>query len=415
MLSQRPHILFVSPGYPPLPGGGERFVRSLALELQKLGYEITVVTSSAETEAQFWQGTREMSETVEDGIKIHRLPIRPHPGGRNGLLALRKTMVSLSPLPGTKKTVVRMARFIPFLMGFSETVGKVPNPDLIHAFNLSWEYPAMVGWHYAHRQRIPLVLTPFAHFGENPKGRVARNSMMSHQRRMLRSSTAVLTLTDVEKKGMASWGVKPKVIRSIGSGLDPLPDQTAELEHLPKRFVLFLGRASHDKGAIHTAQACATAQIPLVMAGQPTPEFDSFWQKNQHIKKYVTRLGIVSEEKKHALLTNCDILLLPSRAESFGIVILEAWAYNKPVIAANAGSLPAIIDHNTNGIITPYGNVPDLRTALHDLWNNPQKRLRLGQNGHQKLQTHYQWPAVANKVHTTYTQIFNQKTTAGRH
>ena len=59
-------------------------------------------------------------------------------------------------------------------------------------------------------------------------------------------------------------------------------------------------------------------------------------------------LGILDEGEKHAILEASTMLLLPSHSDSFGIVILEAWAHGKPVIGARAGGIPGVIDDATS-------------------------------------------------------------------
>ena len=104
------HILIGSAAYHPLPGGGERYVRSLAHELVAQGCRVTVLTSSAETEADFWNGTS-THETVHDGqITVIRLPVRKMVGGRSGLLAWRKAMVTLSMATNAVRPLQWMSR-----------------------------------------------------------------------------------------------------------------------------------------------------------------------------------------------------------------------------------------------------------------------------------------------------------------
>jgi hypothetical protein len=188
----RGRLLFLTPAYAPMPGGGERYVTALARELVGRGFQLTVVTSAAAHEAEFWQGSERTSitEAVESNIRVVRLPLRPFPGGRPALFAWRKLMVAISALPGDQSAVlVRMAAFIPPIQRLSPAVERLGEAfDLVHGFNISWEYPMLVAANYAQRHRLPLIITPFTHLGTNLRGRVARNSTMDHQLRALRQA-----------------------------------------------------------------------------------------------------------------------------------------------------------------------------------------------------------------------------------
>jgi hypothetical protein len=119
-------VLFLSPAYHPMPGGGERYARALAEHLAERGTAVTVLTSHARHEQELWRGAASPpTQTQEGQITVIRLPIRPFPGGRNGLLAYRKLMVLLSALPGDQSRLLgRMARLIPPLVGLEDRFGK---------------------------------------------------------------------------------------------------------------------------------------------------------------------------------------------------------------------------------------------------------------------------------------------------
>lgn len=416
------HVLYFTPAFPPFIGGGERYARSLALALAAHGTQITVITSHARREPQLWQGTDEhVVEVQEDGaLTVIRCPLRPFPGGWRGLLLWRKLMVLLSMLPGDRsKLLTAMARRVPPIDGFADALTHLPGkPHLIHGFNLSWELPMVFAHDYAHSHRLPLVITPFIHFGAGDKARVARNTTMDHQRKMLNEAHAVLALTTVERDGFARWRIHPRRVVVVGGGVDPAPpvDNAAAIVDalgLSRPFALFVGRANHDKGAVHAAQATIAlardiSPLSLVLAGQITEEFRRFWRglpPSQQAR--VKALGPVDEATKHALLEESSVLLLPSQAESFGIVILEAWQHEIPVIGARAGGIPGVVDDGENGLLVPFGDVSALTAAMHRLLTSETLRCQLGRRGQEKVQREYSWDRVAERVLAVYDEAIS--------
>ena len=407
------HVLFSTPAFPPFHGGGERYAAALAGCLAQRGHQLTVVTSAAATEPQLWQGAGEtvLNESVDPNITVIRVPLRPFPGNRNALLAWRKSMVLASALPGSIPLLEWMSSYIPPLELDDRVSSYIREPvDIVHGFNISWEYAALWGWKYARAHGRPFVISPFAHLGSGPRDRVAFNSTMRHQVAMMAAADAVLALTAVEVEGLQARGVHAPVMAVVGSGLDDLPDAPAAITIEPQLepYVLFIGRASYDKGALHAAQAVLNLRargtaVRLLMIGRETEAFDQFQQSLSPVEREgIVWLGPADDALKHAYLGEAVALLLPSHSDSFGIVLLEAWAHGKPVVAADAGGIPGVVDADVNGLLVPFGNVGALAGAIQRLLDQPALGRELGENGRRKVADKYQWARVTDAVLATY-------------
>ena len=417
-------ILFVSPGFPPMIGGGQRYAYELARELVRRGHDLTIATTNARQETDFWRwrlrpGKSETSR--EEGLTVIRCPAPGIPGNRAALLAWRKAMILLSALRGDRsRLLLRMSRLVPRIVGLERSLGTLGTFDMVHAFNLSWEHAIVAGHSWARRHHVPLVVTPFMHLGAGPGDRVALNNTMDHQVRILRSAQAVLALTTVEKEHLASLQVPPERIHVVGGGIRPTGPSPAAGEiaavlrrlELPRPFVLFLGRVSRDKGAIVASEAIqrltnSISSPCLVLAGQIAHEFGRYLRRlPQEARAKVRPLGPVSERTKQALLAAAEMLVLPSRVDSFGIVLLEAWAHGKPVIAARAGGLPGVVAHGQDGLLVAPDSAQDLAQAMGTLLDSPTMAARLGQSGRRKLRS-YTWEATAERVEQAYAAARN--------
>lgn len=414
--------LLVTPGYPPMIGGGERYAHALAQQLAQAGQSVTVVASDARVESDFWRPhrSREITEAREGSVRVIRCPCRGLPGGRTALLAWRKAMVLLSALPGDQSVLLmQMARCIPPIIGLRGTLARLADGcDVVHGFNLSWEHPLLEGWSLARAKGLPFVITPFTHLGATPHDRVARNASMDHQRRILADADAVLALTSIEREGLLAWGVDPSRVHIVGAGLDAIPEvsQAASAEVLAEwglsaPIIAFVGRASRDKGAIHAAEAVRLLQargIPatLALVGQAAPEFTRYYRRLPPAEQaYIRPLGAVDDVKKHALLEACHMLVLPSRTESFGLVFLEAWAHGKPVVGARAGGIPGVVSEGEDGLLVPYGDVAALAKAMDALLANPALAERLGRQGQKKLSRQFTWARVGARVLEVYQRV----------
>jgi len=414
------HILFLTPAFPPFPGGGERYAGSLARGLIALGHQVTVLTSQAQSESELWLGSSNTSriERDEEGVRIVRCPIAGIPGKWIGLTVWRKAMVLLSSLPGDQSPLLfSMARYIPPISGLEKQLSELQGEfDLIHAFNISWEHPMVIAWHGASLKRKPLIITPFVHLGSVKGDRVARNSTMDHQRRMLADAQAVMALTSIEKQGLVEYGIAPDQIGVIGSGLDPLPsfaEPESTMAHfsLSQPFALFIGRLNKDKGAIDAARATLKlrsqgSDICLALVGRISKEFEDFYQAlTEEDKQQIRPLGTISEAEKHGLLEACHMLLLPSRTDSFGIVLLEAWAHGKPVIGARAGGIPGVIEDGETGFLIEYGDVSALSERMNQLLSNIEISRSMGEAGRLLVEKKYTWEQVTKQVVDSYQRV----------
>ncbi len=396
-------------------------MRALARQLVQRCHHVTVVTSSAQKEQDLWQGRSvSYSELDKDlpNLRILCCGLRAIRGGRRGLLAWRKLMTLISALPGSQTAVLmRMARIIPNLSDLLDVFAQVEQPvNIVHGFNLSWEHALAAGWEYARRNKLPFVATPFAHLGVQGQDRVARNSTMDHQLHILRDAERVLTLTSVEQKGLQAYGLQAERGAVIGGGVEvwqnhfdtAVPTKSFGLD---SSFALFIGRVSYEKGALHAAKAILQLnrqgrRVQLALVGQISPEFDRFYAQLTDSERQIIRpLGIVSESDKHALLDAANMLLLPSRTDSFGIALLEAWTHGKPVIGARAGGIPGVIDADENGLLVDFGDVGGLATAVQCLLEDQSLAQKLGQNGYQKAATEYTWASVAERTLAQYQEL----------
>jgi glycosyltransferase involved in cell wall biosynthesis len=100
------------------------------------------------------------------------------------------------------------------------------------------------------------------------------------------------------------------------------------------------------------------------------------------IRNRIDFLSLQSRSEVASLLRSCEVFVLPSRFETFGIVILEAMACKKPVVATTAGGIPEIIENEKNGILVPPDDAKALASALITILSDKNLRVTVAKNGH---------------------------------
>lgn len=111
--------------------------------------------------------------------------------------------------------------------------------------------------------------------------------------------------------------------------------------------------------------------------------------KELGIDERVDFLGAVSTSDLHFCFQHCDVFLMPSTQEGFGIVFLEAAAYGKPVIGARSGGVPEVVADGETGILVHPGDDKGLTEAIGRLLARPDERHRMGSAGRSTVDEHF--------------------------
>ena len=93
-----------------------------------------------------------------------------------------------------------------------------------------------------------------------------------------------------------------------------------------------------------------------------------------------------------------DVFLLPSVHEPFGIVILEAWAAGRAVVASRVGGVPAFVTDGETGLLCASGDAPAFLAALSSLRRNPEQAAALAAAGRRQVSQFYSWEVVTARL-----------------
>jgi glycosyltransferase involved in cell wall biosynthesis len=121
-------------------------------------------------------------------------------------------------------------------------------------------------------------------------------------------------------------------------------------------------------------------------------------------------LGWVNDQDLTVQAYNAaDIFLMPSTAEAFGMMAIEAMACGKPVITFDGTSLPEVTFAPDGGITVPQGDVSALHFELQQLIDCPEKRLQLGRNALELARRHYNFNDHAEKILKLYEEVIARR------
>lgn len=175
--------------------------------------------------------------------------------------------------------------------------------------------------------------------------------------------------------------------------------------------VLAIGRLTYYKGhdiLIRAAAELTDSRVLIVGTGNRRQRLAALIQ-SLGLDGRVELSGFQPETDLNALLASCDVLCLPSleRTEAFGLVLLEAMRFGKPVVVGDIPGSGAgwVVRQAGHGLLTPPGDPAALAAALRELQRDPVRRETFGQSGAAALRDRFGIDRVAAAVADLYRQV----------
>ncbi len=425
------HILHIVQIYHPAPSGAARYFVEIGERFVQAGQRVTVLTTDAFDLEHFWaSGRRHMPELHDqhNGVDVRRFAVRRMPGPAIVYAVIRRLMVEIARFGGNRPIVVpllrRMATLtprLPDMVTYLHTAPELADVALVHTTNITLDFAMLPVIDWARKRAIPHICTPFIHLGEPGNRQILRYYSLPHQIDLLRHSAAVITQTERERRFLQQAGISDRQMHTIGVGVTPSDlaggdgQRFRHEQNITGPMVLTIGTAAYDKGTFHVIEAMQQlwqqgVQVTWVQIGPLMAHFEQFFATLPDADRSRIRLlGFVSDQARRDALAAADLFVLPSRTDSFGIVYLEAWCYALPVIGANAGGVPDVISHGSNGLLVDFGNVPALTAAVQRLLHDRELARAFGIAGYNKVYRTLTWEQKFAQVRSVYEQVTGQK------
>lgn len=384
----------------PCVGGAENYGLEMVRRFVKAGHAVDVLTSDAHDLWYFTNRRRQRVtgplETEVEGARVRRFPVRHLP-----LQRYVRRLLSYAPHWPTK---CRVASYMPILPGIDRVRGDY---DAVFAVGFPYTIFSYAALQTARAAGAPLLLTPFLHLA-TPGDRVNWHYTRPHQVRLLAASDTVIVQTELEARAVREWAIPSERILKLGMGVNHAMVTGGDPHLLRRRHGIPTGRpvigslgvCDPNKGTNDLVRAVAGLNagregeepIQLVLGGASSPDFEAFAAElPPDSARWLTRLGAVAPDQVKHFFAAIDVFALPSRTDSFGIVFLEAWANARPVVAAAAGGVVDVVDHERTGLLVPFGDVPKLAEALSRILCDHDLARRLGETGQAQVDHGYSW------------------------
>jgi len=376
-------------------GGPVKVVYQISKALVKNGHDVVVYTSDAK---DFGSRLNMCFIDKINGIKVYRFR-------------------SLS------MTFVRKLKFFITPRMVLSARKEVKMFDIIHLHEYT-TFQNIIIHHYARKYGVPYILQPHGSLSRIDAWRRLKwfyDVLFGY--RLLRDASKVIALSRVEANQYRCMGVPEEKIAIIPNGLD-----LSEFANLPpkgafkrkfgipeeKKIILYLGRIHKIKGIDFLIKAYAHLindmhykDVLLVIAG---PD-DGYLKEAKSltsalgISKHVLFTGPLYGQDKLEAYVDSDVVVLPSRYETFPMTILEAYACGKPVIASKVGGLEDLIINGETGLLFEAGNIKRLTRSIFNLINSDNIAKEMGLKSKNFVRENFTVEEVVERLKKVYQEL----------
>jgi glycosyltransferase involved in cell wall biosynthesis len=378
--------------FPPSIGGAENYVFSISKELQRFGHQVLVLTSDLLRDDTWTRLPKTYEHVSVENVEVWRFKAQRF-------------------IPGHGSGVV--------VSGVFQALLKEHKADVLHAHSYGF-YSSYAPILAGRIRRIPVVFTTLlSTTGAMPNTvRVLYDGTIG--RFTLTSSAHIVALTNRERRELLRLSVPDWKINVIPPGVDIKcfsEVSRSEVQEFRERInpegkiVLFAGRLGRNKGVEKLIAA-----IPLVTTHIPKTKFlivgdDWGMRHNLEILAYDLQVtdsvifgGRFSQRDLVKAYLASDLFVFPSlSAEAFGLVLLEAMAARKPIVAFR-GMTPEILQEGRNCLLARYGDHASLASAMVNLLFDKKLSNTMASNNRQDA-AKYSWESVAQRLISIYNRV----------
>ncbi len=403
-------VLLFSDMYPPIIGGLERHVQTLARELVRRGHHVAVATLAHTGSPAF---------EIDDGVHVHRLP------GWNR---------ALKPFYVTAERQFHPTLPDPGVMAGLRRVMTEERPDIVHGrgwmlysylpLRRAYAAPLIVTLHDYSLVCPRRTYTREGHICDGPAyGKCVRCA--SEQYGAAKSLLLCTGLAAskhmhgrVDRYVGVSRAVRDANLQAAGKPPRPfdviptfVPDSVLEPRPARERpaflppddgYILFVGELAPHKG-IHVlleAYRELSSLAPLVLIGAEHGKSSIEFPPGVIVARNVPHADVMAAWEHSAIGVTPSIW-----PEPLGQVAIEAMASSKPVVATAVGGLADLVVDGETGLLVPPDDAPALRTALRTLLLDPARRARMGEAGRARARL-FTVGVVADQIERLYAEVY---------
>ena len=234
----------------------------------------------------------------------------------------------------------------------------------------------------------------------------------------------IIAISDHIARFTVSRGVRhPERVRRVYHGLEPPVTKALEREgqHIrqelgisPDEFLVGnVGRLALQKGQRHLIAA-----MPLLLERVPRARaiIAGGGDLEDYLRELASEIGVAEcvhvlgpRKDVPALMHAIDVFVMPSIWEGFGLVLLEAMAAGRPIVASRVATIPEVVVDGETGLLVPAGDPLALASALADLAEQPARAARMGEAGRERLRRQFSVEKMVGDTELLYRELLDER------
>jgi glycosyltransferase involved in cell wall biosynthesis len=244
--------------------------------------------------------------------------------------------------------------------------------------------------------------------------RLARGPLVALDNATARLCARLVAVSDATRLAFERQGFPARLLETVHNGVDAaalrsaprvglraelgIPDDASVLAHV--------GRLAPVKGQRELTEALRRFPgVHAVFLGRDLERGGAYADELRGLAEGLDIHFAGFRADAAAALREVDALVLPSWIEGLPLVVLEAMAHAKPVVATAVGGTPEAVVDGETGLLVPPRDVPALGAALARLLDDAELRRRLGGAGRQRVETRFQATAMTGRILEIYDQL----------
>jgi len=217
----------------------------------------------------------------------------------------------------------------------------------------------------------------------------------------------IVCISKYERQLAIDAGISQTKCITIYNGITPNPPAFSPItwEDDTRLKVLFIGRFDRQKGVDILLNACSPLEnkISLKLIGETVSGDENI---DLNTFSFAEHLGWLEHSEIAAWLDQCDVLIVPSRWEGYGLVAIEAMRMGRPVIASKVGGLSEIIEDGVSGLYIKPNDIISLRNAIKSL--DKETAAIMGGSARKRFLALFQSKPMHDQIMSLYQDITNR-------
>lgn len=278
-----------------------------------------------------------------------------------------------------------------------------PHPfgDLLQVLSFT-KKPYLVTYHsdILRQKNLEILYNPLKHF------------FLKHSQKIIATSPNYYATSEILQKYSSKVEIVPIGLFSEDYKIPINKKIEYWKKKLGSNFFLFIGAERYYKGLKIALQAVENTDIKMVFAGALQANKDLAKYMKSKSMKNINILGKISKQDKCALLKLCYGFVFPSnlRSEAFGIALLEAAYFGKPLISCEIGTGTSYVNkHGETGFVVKPGDPKELRQAMLNLLGNKELAQKMGEEAKIRSKKLFTADKQARAYFKIYSDILNNK------